>query len=544
MTTEQSDIQRDFKGGISANDARRKREDARLSMRKVDRKELLHKRRMGLDKKVMVDGSDQEDFKNDEEVRVQEILKELPQIVAGINSDNFDIQFEKVTQVRKMLSVETNPPIESFIKSDIVPKLVSFLKREEHPGLQFEASWALTNIVSGTTDNTRVVFNSGAVPLFIKLFESPSDEVREQAVWALGNMAGDSAECRNMVLDAGILGPLLHLCTPESKMTLLRNATWTLSNLCRGKPQVPLDVIKSALPILGQLLFVDDEEVLTDVCWTFSYISDDTSPENDKITEVVSSGAVTRLVELLEHGSDSVKHPVLRTIGNIVTGDDLHTQVVIDQGVLQKLAPLLRNPKKAIRKEACWTVSNVTAGNVTQIEAVIQSSLFSLVSILLDRGEFDVKKEAAWAVTNATSGGTPQQIRFLVNIGCVPPLCTLLSSTDNGKVIMVALEGLENILKVGEDDKPQTENVNKFAQIVEECGGLESLENLQTADLHEHGEEIYERAVVILRKFFCGEFEDEAYVKKPDVDNCTNTFQFNTDDGNGDGDMVEDPFNF
>jgi len=219
---------------------------------------------------------------------------------------------------------------------------------------------------------------------------------------------------------------------------------------------------------------------------------------------------------------------------------------VIDQGVLDKLPPLLRNPRKAIRKEACWTVSNVTAGNVAQIEAIIHSSLFELVSILLDRGEFDVKKEAAWAVANATSGGTPQQIRFLVSTGCVPPLCALLSSISNEKVIMVALEGLENILKVGEDDKPQTENVNKFAQIVEECGGLESLENLQTADLYEHGEEIYERAVVILRKFFCGEYEDEAYVKKPNVDNNTNTFQFNTDDGDGDGNMAEDTngFNF
>ena len=49
----------------------------------------------------------------------------------------------------------------------------------------------------------------GAVPILINLLSSPHFNVCEQAVWALGNITGDGAECRDYVIAEGIIPPLL-----------------------------------------------------------------------------------------------------------------------------------------------------------------------------------------------------------------------------------------------------------------------------------------------------------------------------------------------
>ena len=89
-----------------------------------------------------------------------------------------------------------------------------------------------------------------------------------------------------------------------------------------------------------------------------------------------------RLVELLGSSEPAILTPALRSIGNIVTGDDQQTQVVLDIGVLPFFPSLLFHQKISLQKEAAWTLSNVTAGNRKQIQQVIDAEL---IPLLLDR---------------------------------------------------------------------------------------------------------------------------------------------------------------
>ncbi|KAH0512196.1 Importin subunit alpha-3, partial [Microtus ochrogaster] len=361
------------------------------------------------------------------------------------SSDNQGIQLSAVQAARKLLSSDRNPPIDDLIKSGILPILVHCLERDDNPSLQFEAAWALTNIASGTSEQTQAVVQSS-----------------------------DGPQCRDYVISLGVVKPLLSFISPSIPITFLRNVTWVMVNLCRHKdPPPPMETI---------------QEILVDTVWALSYLTD---AGNEQIQMVIDSGIVPHLVPLLSHQEVKVQTAALRAVGNIVTGTDEQTQVVLNCDALSHFPALLTHPKEKINKEAVWFLSNITAGNQQQVQAVIDANLVPMIIHLLDKGDFGTQKEAAWAISNLTISGRKDQVAYLIQQNVIPPFCNLLTVKD-AQVVQVVLDGLSNILKMAEDE------AETIANLIEECGGLEKIEQLQN---HEN-EDIYKLAYEIIDQFF------------------------------------------
>ncbi|KAG7250669.1 hypothetical protein CRUP_033937, partial [Coryphaenoides rupestris] len=240
---------------LNPEEMRRRREEEGIQLRKQKREQQLFKRR------------------NVDMLNEEAAMFESPLVDSYLNS----------------------PVTEGVITREMVEMLFS-----EDPELQLSTTQKFRKLLSkasGTSMQTKTVIEAGAVPVFIELLNSDFEDVQEQAVWALGNIAGDSAMCRDYVLNCDILTPLLMLLTKSTRLTMTRNAVWALSNLCRGKnPPPAFEKVSPCLPVLSRLLFSSDPDLLADACWALSYLSDG---PNDKIQAVIDSGVCRRLVELL-----------------------------------------------------------------------------------------------------------------------------------------------------------------------------------------------------------------------------------------------------
>jgi hypothetical protein len=207
-----------FKQAVDLEGGRRRRQEATISIRKNKKEQSLLKRR-GVTKtgddlnaaEAAASTSSNDNNNNSNSADNNEIRKitidDIPRLVEVIlqPGDMQTLTFA-VRAVRTLLSKERNPPVDQILATGILPRLVEFLGFGDWPELMFEAAWALTNIAS--TERTSDVVNQGAISPLIRCLHYHSPDVREQAAWCLGNIAGDRHEYRDMLLQNNVMPSL------------------------------------------------------------------------------------------------------------------------------------------------------------------------------------------------------------------------------------------------------------------------------------------------------------------------------------------------
>ena len=104
------------------------------------------------------------------------------------------------------------------------------------------------------------------------------------------------------------------LASCPDNASLLRNATWTLSNLCKGDPPAQLDFLAAGIPALAKALIEsEDRTVVNDICWGLSYFTQ--SGEEEKLACLTQTGVVPRILQLTEHAEVSISTPCVRIVG-------------------------------------------------------------------------------------------------------------------------------------------------------------------------------------------------------------------------------------
>ena len=284
------------------------------------------------------------------------LIEAWVRIRADLQSEDADRQLTGLVLIRKLLSstgrTKHMQVFRGVLANECVGRFVFFLQEADTPTLQYEASWALTNICTDA-QCVQAVVKHGALPIIVQLARNRHDNVAIQALHAIGNIATDS-ELREVLMVQGALQVVLEQLNPNTKLPVLRMATWCLSSICGAGGGGPgrswAMIAPAALTILPHLLGSEDDELLTQGCRALAALGEARGPSSsvncDHIQSLIESNCLPRVVSLMARPGVELPKAALRVCANIVTGDDAQAQAVVDAGALPVMRELLKQPDK------------------------------------------------------------------------------------------------------------------------------------------------------------------------------------------------------
>jgi importin subunit alpha-1 len=129
--------------------------------------------------------------------------------------------------------------------------------------------------------------------------DSKISEIQDQAVWALGNLAGDSVRLRDRIIQQKGYDKLLKIFSHAERASLLKQCTWAISNFCRTKPPMEYKLLKPVINFIIKAIYKLDTEMdfLVDACWILSYMSE---TFKKAVKKIIETKVLPKLLSFLE----------------------------------------------------------------------------------------------------------------------------------------------------------------------------------------------------------------------------------------------------
>ena len=130
--------------------------------------------------------------------------------------------------------------------------------------------------------------------------------------------------------------------------------------------------------------------------------------------------------------------PALRTCGNIATGSDAQTDVLVRKGFVALLETMLQSTHESVRKDAAWSLSNIVAGTQLHIDEFLSRK--ECVNIVV-RGLFEerdvIRRELAWVVGNVFVQGSSSQVSRMLAAGGLHGLVAVYGAVSKTERLFV-----------------------------------------------------------------------------------------------------------
>jgi len=334
----------------------------------------------------------------------------------------------------------------------LVPYFVEALKADDCPILQLEAAWALTNVSAGTCDDTKVVIENGALPLLVEFTTKQSVDLKEQALWAIGNIAAEKSFLKALVEKGALEHVLCVLENERESLRLTRISIWALANFCRygtDAIRISSDYIPRIASMLATLLKHVDRQVLNDAAWAVASFTGSEWASQTK--EFLVQNGVLRILAKIIISSDrpTTHYPALKSCAQILAGPESYAAEFLSvDGILQKLKKLLTSKtNRKTMSNILWLLQNIVANKFRTCSQIFSSGIIPRLIELIVYGPYEIRTEAGSVLNNMfyISDLPLKGLDILVGQDAVRALCAMLT-WENKKAVTDALNALDKVL--------------------------------------------------------------------------------------------------
>ncbi|KAG9046217.1 hypothetical protein FS837_004849 [Tulasnella sp. UAMH 9824] len=396
--------------------------------------------------------------------------KIIPAIVSDIRSDDRRTRLIATTKIRRLLQCRpANVVVQPVIDSGLVPTVIEMLSVDDNK-LRAEAAWIVSNIVSGTSEQTATVVEAGAIPKLVAMLPTDVTSVQENVLWALEDIGADCEEFRDMVVEAGGIQALLDVLDAPEKYTekVQNTASWALNfYLTTRYAELGLDVMSQMIPILAKFLRGAPDNSNYETLRYAVHALDEICANDEAAELTITTGILPRLVEFCAKDGADLSHHAVSCVGRFTAGSS--TDAVIAAGFLEALKPCISHRLVKIRL--------VTVARDKQEVPVTRKHVIRTLANLVDMVLID-----------------PELVDPLIVGGCVEAFSGAMATHD-ALTQRFAVRSLRTLLGGG------SRNQGKISELFKAAGGIARLRALRDEN-DTRGSEVGMTAHEILRKHY------------------------------------------
>lgn len=163
---------------------------------------------------------------------------------------NEQYQLEKYKRLRKHMNID-NLNLDNIIERGVVPEMLQLICYKKNAEIQIEILCILINFTTKGEDRVKYLLKLDILSYLFVNIESNNIDVKDKSLWLICNIVGNSYEIGSLVINRGIVKRLLLL---YEFMSLSKNISWLIYNLCRLKPPPNMQDITQLFNILRYYL--------------------------------------------------------------------------------------------------------------------------------------------------------------------------------------------------------------------------------------------------------------------------------------------------